>query len=174
MKKILFVLFASLLVLSACGNDDSKEEKKTEQKEKKSEKKENKKEEKSIEEKQTSNTAQSPSQENVTVNDDQQPTTVGYNQSQNNQGNANLNGDIVVAPGWTEQQQQSEYEKYKQGQQEQIENGVEPGAQITYEEQMKANAEVAKQHGYTGIPNGDMMSTDKMDQFAREVIEEQN
>lgn len=173
MKKIIFVLFASLLVLSACGNDESKEEKKTEQKEKKSEKKENKKEEKSTEEKQASNTTQSPSQENVTVNDEQQ-TTVGYNQSQNNQGNANLNGDVVAAPGWTEQQQQSEYEKYKQGQQEQIENGVDPGSQITYEEQMKANAEVAKQHGYTGIPNGDMMSTDKMDQFAREVIEEQN
>ena len=26
----------------------------------------------------------------------------------------------------------------------------------SYEEQMRANAKVAKQNGYTGIPNGDM------------------
>ncbi|MDQ7114949.1 hypothetical protein [Staphylococcus simulans] len=30
---------------------------------------------------------------------------------------------------------------------------------------MRANAEVAKQHGYTGIPNGDMGATEEMNEF---------
>ncbi|WP_274316309.1 membrane lipoprotein lipid attachment site-containing protein [Staphylococcus hyicus] len=81
MKKIIFVLFASLLVLSACGNDESKEEKKTEQKEeKKAEKKEKKQENKSSEEAQAS-TSQNSTEENTTVNNSQQPTS---NESQDN------------------------------------------------------------------------------------------
>ncbi|MGS5040210.1 hypothetical protein ACVDHH_01105 [Staphylococcus saprophyticus] len=30
----------------------------------------------------------------------------------------------------------------------------------TDQEKMEANAKVAKEHGFTGIPNGDMMSSD--------------
>ncbi|MCQ9301298.1 hypothetical protein BUZ57_06690 [Staphylococcus hyicus] len=154
MKKILFVLFASLLVLSACGNNSEKEskekssnssiEKKKEKNEdKKAEKKEKKQDNKTNEESQTSYTTQNPSEENTTFNNHQQSIPVENNQSQNDQWNTNLNGDVVVAPGWTEQQQKSEYEKYKEGQMEQIQRGIEPGAQITHEEQIKENIESA-------------------------------
>ncbi|WP_157951740.1 hypothetical protein [Staphylococcus agnetis] len=87
MKKILFVLFASLLVLSACGNDESKEEKKSEQKEeKKAEKKEKKQEDKINENTQTSSAPQRSNEENSAVNNNQQPTAVDNgNQVQNGQ-----------------------------------------------------------------------------------------
>ena len=33
---------------------------------------------------------------------------------------------------------------------------------------MEANARVAKQHGYTGIPNGDTGATEEMEAFLKE------
>ncbi|MGW7796887.1 hypothetical protein, partial [Staphylococcus xylosus] len=35
----------------------------------------------------------------------------------------------------------------------------------TEQEKAEANAEVARQHGYTGIPNGDVGATEEMEQF---------
>ncbi|MDU0452295.1 hypothetical protein [Staphylococcus chromogenes] len=124
MKKILIVLFASLLVLSACGNDDMKEEKKTEQKEKKSEKKE---------EKQTSNTTQTPTQEDTTVNDNQQPTTVDYNHPQNYQESNNINENVNVSNGETEQQQEPTKEEIYEWDKQNIQGGTDAGL-IDYDE----------------------------------------
>lgn len=114
MKKILFVLFASLLVLSACGNDDSKEEKKTEQKEeKKYEKKEKKQENKSSEETQTSSTSQNSTEENTTVNNNQQPATVD-NGSQPQSGQQVVKQQTNVNNPQPNQQNQNseEYQRY--------------------------------------------------------------
>lgn len=48
----------------------------------------------------------------------------------------------------------------------------------TEQEKMEANAKVAKEHGFTGIPNGDMGSTEEMEawlkeQEAKEEMEEE-
>ena len=118
MKKVLFLIFASLLVLGACGQEEEKKEKdnKTETT-KKSEKKETQKKTDDKKENKEDKTKEN------TDNNDQQS-----NEQQDNQVN---------------EQQQA---------QEQQANQQEP----SFEEQMRANAKVAKQNGYTGIPNGDM------------------
>lgn len=79
MKKILFVLFASLLVLSACGNQGEKESK-----EKPSnstvEKKKEKKEEKSTEEKESNNTNEASTEKTQMSNTNEGQASVDKNQ----------------------------------------------------------------------------------------------
>lgn len=55
-------------------------------------------------------------------------------------------------------------------QQNQQSNQEPPQQEPSYEEQMRANAEVAKQHGYTGIPNGDagMIDYDEVERILEE------
>ncbi|MDU6258024.1 MAG: hypothetical protein E6622_11880, partial [Staphylococcus epidermidis] len=50
------------------------------------------------------------------------------------------------------EQQDNQVNEQQQAQEQQANQQQEP----SYEEQMRANAKVAKQNGYTGIPNGDM------------------
>lgn len=115
MKKLLFMLLASFLLLSACGNEeesnlDDKKETKSEDKDKESDKEQetDKKEDKSDE--------QVATQEQVNTQE-QQP---------------------VQSEEQTPTQQES-----------------------TDQEKMKANAKVAKEHGFTGIPNGDASMLDE-------------
>ncbi|UEX90873.1 hypothetical protein [Staphylococcus ratti] len=133
MKKVLFTLIACLFILSACGNDenkkdDKKSEPKQEQKDKnKKRSNENNEQNEKSNEVNNENTQEYNTQNNQQQNLQNQPVQ----QPNDNQANTNLNDDHVVSPGWTEQEQQAEYEKYKQGQKEQIENGIEPGAEVT-------------------------------------------
>lgn len=122
MKKVLFLLLASFLVLAACGQEESKLEDK---KETKSSSKDKKKED-----------------ENKKSNDDKKETSNADNNQQEETQQAN-----------TQQQTQSTQEQ-PQTVQEQSPMQQEPTAQ----EKAEANAKVAKEHGYTGLPNGDAHS----------------
>ena len=120
MKKLLVLLFASLLVLGACGQEESKLEDK---KETKSSSKESKKDDKKSD-------------------DDKKETS-----------NADKNQQEETQQANTQQQTQSTQEQ-PQTVQEQSPMQQEPTAQ----EKAEANAKVAKEHGYTGLPNGDAHS----------------
>lgn len=120
MKKIVFLLLASFLVLAACGQEESKLEDK---KETKSSSKESKKDDKKSD-------------------DDKKETSNADNNQQEEKQQAN-----------TQQQTQSTQEQ-PQTVQEQSPMQQEPTAQ----EKAEANAKVAKEHGYTGLPNGDAHS----------------
>ena len=120
MKKVLFLLLASFLVLAACGEEESKLEDK---KETKSSSKESKKDDKKSD-------------------DDKKETSNADNNQQDEKKQAN-----------TQQQTQSTQEQ-PQTVQEQSPMQQEPTAQ----EKAEANAKVAKEHGYTGLPNGDAHS----------------
>ena len=120
MKKVVFLLLASFLVLAACGQEESKLEDK---KETKSSSKESKKEDKKSEE-------------------DKKETSNADNNQQEETQQAN-----------TQQQTQSTQEQ-PQTVQEQSPMQQEPTAQ----EKAEANAKIAKEHGYTGLPNGDAHS----------------
>ncbi|MCS4485273.1 hypothetical protein [Staphylococcus americanisciuri] len=127
MKKLLGILLASTLVLNACSNDkkDAKEEPKKETKEK-TEKQKAIKDEKAKE------------------NDK------GKDLTESSETNAT---QISVENQYSQYSQSSQTEQISQSDQQEFEAFYEQLP--TYEEQMRANAEVAKQHGYTGIPNGD-------------------
>lgn len=120
MKKVVFLILASFLVLAACGQEESKLEDK---KETKSSSKESKKDDKKSD-------------------DDKKETS-----------NADSNQQEETQQANTQQQTQSTQEQ-PQTVQEQSPMQQEPTAQ----EKAEANAKVAKEHGYTGLPNGDAHS----------------
>ncbi len=122
MKKVVFLLLASFLVLAACGQEEGKSEDK---KETKSSSKDKKKED-----------------ENKKSNDDKKETSNADNNQQEKTQQAN-----------TQRQTQSTQEQ-PQTVQEQSPMQQEPTAQ----EKAEANAKVAKEHDYTGLPNGDAHS----------------
>ncbi|MBW0761383.1 hypothetical protein [Mammaliicoccus lentus] len=161
MKKLLFILFASLLVLGACGkkeettskeentkkteSNDKKEETKKEDKIKKKEDKDKesaenskpKTEEQSTEEVTTEepqsveeDTTEEPAQDQPAQDDSftsgptgQYPANLNPDESLN----TNLNGEHVISPGWTEDEQDTAYQEYLQAKQEQARHGVVPG-----------------------------------------------
>lgn len=120
MKKVVFLILASFLVLAACGQEESKLEDK---KETKSSSKESKKDDKKSD-------------------DDKKETS-----------NADSNQQEETQQANTQQQTQSTQEQ-PQTVQEQSPMQQEPTAQ----KKAEANAKVAKEHGYTGLPNGDAHS----------------
>ncbi|MEB8147423.1 hypothetical protein NGH48_04375 [Staphylococcus xylosus] len=117
MKKLLFLLLVSFLVLGACGN---KEESKSEDKK---ETKSSKKDDKESNDSKKTNDKKDKSEEQVAKQDE---TTQ------------------------TQEQVNNEEQQLVQSQ-EQTPTQQEP----TEQEKMEANAKVAKEHGFTGIPNGD-------------------
>lgn len=128
MKKVLFLLLASFLILAACGNkeesrlDDNKETKSSEKdgKKKNDKKSDDTKEDKSDDEKSNEDTKQVSENENT---QEQQ------------------------APVDSQQQVQSQEQTTQQAPAQQ---------ELTEQEKMESNAKVAKEHGYTGVPNGDV------------------
>lgn len=129
MKKLLFLLLASFLVLAACGQEESKSEDK---KEAKASDKESKKDDKK-------------SDDNKEKSEDK--------------SNDKSNEEVATQDETTEQTVQSQEQVNTQEQQpvqsqEQAPVQQEPTAQ----EKAEANAKVAKEHGYTGLPNGDAHS----------------
>ena len=129
MKKVLFLLLASFLVLAACGN---KEESKSEdKKETKSSKKDDKKsnDDKNSNDNKKTDDEKSTSNEQVATEDETTQTQEQVN---------------------TQEQQPVQSQKQTPTQQE-----------PTDQEKMEANAKVAKEHGFTGIPNGDVGMLDE-------------
>lgn len=129
MKKVLYLLLASFLVLAACGN---KEESKSEdKKETKSASKEDKKENES--KKSNDDKKEDSDKEDATNTDESQ------------QANTEQQPQNVEQPQSTQEPIQSQEQQPVQ---------QEP----TDQEKAEANAKVAKENGYTGIPNGDAHS----------------
>ncbi|KKI52914.1 Phage protein [Staphylococcus equorum subsp. equorum] len=142
MKKILFLLMASFLVLAACGQEESKLDDK---KETKSEDKESKKDDKdsdkgSDEEKDKSD---DKSNEEVATQDETTEQPVESQEQVNTQEQQPVQSQ-EEAPVVEEQPVQQE---------------------PTDQEKMEANAKVAKEHGYTGIPNGDAGLLEPADEY---------
>lgn len=137
MKKVLFLILASFLVLTACGN---KEEIKSEdKKESKSSSKDDKKKEES---KKSNDDKKEKSDKEDT--DKKEDSTTDDTQQENNEQQK----EAVEQPQSTQEPvQQPQTVKEQPVQQE-----------PTLQEKANANAKVAKEHGYTGIPNGDAMS----------------
>ena len=121
MKKVVFLLLASFLVLAACGQE---EKSKTEDKQ------------------ETKSSSKDKKKEDKKSDDDKKETSNADNNQQEETQQAN-----------TQQQTQSTQEQ-PQTVQEQSPMQQEPTAQ----EKAEANAKVAKEHGYTGLPNGDAHS----------------
>lgn len=145
MKKLIFLLLASFLVISACGQ---KEESKSEETKKATEDKKEKDNKKKDKEKPDKNAENEESAENQ-----QQDTT---NQEDENQ------------------QQEVQQSNAQQQIDEQTNQQADDQQPLT-QEQMEANAKVAKQHGYTGIPNGDagMIDYDEVDRILEENRQKQ-
>ena len=120
MKKLLFLVLSSFLVLAACGNND--EDKKEGKKETKSTDKESKKDDKKSDEYKESK----PDEEKSKTDD-------------------KSSEEVATKDESTEQTVESQEQEPVQ---------QEPTAQ----EKAEANAKVAKEHGYTGLPNGDAHS----------------
>lgn len=149
MKKVLFLLLASFLVLAACGNEASQEKDNKTETTKKEEKQD--KQNKSDDKKEKKN--------DKSKEDKQQEDKVDNEQQNNEQQEQEANEQQV-------EQQQAQEQQTNQQQANQAPQQQEP----SYEEQMRANAKVAKQHGYTGIPNGDagMIDYDEVDRILEE------
>ena len=142
MKKVFYLVLASFLTLAACGNEASQEKDNKTETTKKEEKQD--KQNKSDDKKEKKN--------DKSKEDKQQEDKVDNEQQNNEQQEQQVN-----------EQQQVEQQ---QAQEQQTNQQQEP----SYEEQMRANAKVAKQHGYTGIPNGDagMIDYDEVDRILEE------
>ena len=153
MKKLLGTLFAATLVLSACSQDDTKKdenkkaesttEKKTDDKKDKKTKEDKKsKEEKKSQENEDNKSTQD---DNSTEEQDTQETATNeqvQSQQQTQQANNNQNNEYDNTSG------------------------------LLNQDQMEANARVAKENGYTGIPNGDIGAAEEMEAYAKQRYEE--
>jgi len=142
MKKILFLILASFLVLAACGNkeesrlEDNKEETKTSEKEK------NKDDKKKDDDKEKEK-SDDKSNEEVATQDETTEQPVQSQEQVNTQEQQPVQSQ-EQAPVVEEQPVQQE---------------------PTDQEKMEANAKVAKEHGYTGIPNGDAGLLEPADEY---------
>ncbi|KXA41226.1 hypothetical protein [Staphylococcus simulans] len=173
MKKLLIPLFSSLLLLTACGNSDESN-KETAKNETKTHEKENKNNEKTQKKKNEQNNNQekqenSESTEQVNEESVNDQANLGAPNSQRS-----TNEQYQDSPQANEQIHQQQL-PVNQARQQAINEGIdmdnpsdaeierlrELSKQSPYglqepsiEQQMRANANIAKQHGYTGIPNG--------------------
>ena len=151
MKKVFYLVLASFLALAACGNEASQEKDNKTETTKKEEKQD--KQNKSDDKKEKKN--------DKSKEDEQQEDKVDNEQQNNEQQEQEANEQQQAQEQQTQEQQVNEQQQANQASQQQ-----EP----SYEEQMRANAKVAKQHGYTGIPNGDagMIDYDEVDRILEE------
>lgn len=130
MKKLLFLLMASFLVLAACGNEESKSEDKKETKTSDKENDKKKDDDKKENESNKKDKAEDKEKEEVATQDET-----------------------------TEQSQEQVNTQEQQPTQQPVQSQEQPSQQEpTLQEKADANAKVAKEHGYTGVPNGDAMS----------------
>lgn len=140
MKKVVFLLLASFLVLSACGNEESKLEDKKETKT--SDKESNKDDMKKDDDKEKEK-SDDKSNEEVATQDETTEQPVQSQEQVNTQEQQPVQSQ-EQAPVVEEQPVQQE---------------------PTDQEKMEANAKVAKEHGYTGIPNGDAGLLEPADEY---------
>lgn len=140
MKKVLFLLLASFLVLAACGNKEEsrlEDKKETNESDKESKKDDDKKTDKDKEK------SDDKSNEEVATQDETTEQPVQSQEQVNTQKQQPVQSQ-EQAPVVEEQPVQQE---------------------PTDQEKMEANAKVAKEHGYTGIPNGDAGLLEPADEY---------
>ncbi|RZI02052.1 hypothetical protein [Staphylococcus condimenti] len=137
MKKVFYLVLASFLALAACGNEASQEKDNKTETTKKEEKQD--KQNKSDDKKEKKN--------DKSKEDEQQEDKVDNEQQNNEQQEQEANEQQQAQEQQTQEQQVNEQQQANQASQP---------PEASYEEKMRANAKVAKQHGYTGIPNGDV------------------
>ncbi|MDW4484569.1 hypothetical protein QI140_03770 [Staphylococcus saprophyticus] len=138
MKKVVFLLLASFLVLAACGN----------------------KEESRLEDKKETKASDKESKKDDNKKDDDKKSDDKSNE------------EVATQDGTTEQPVQSQEQVNTQEQQPVQSQEQAPVVEEqpfqqepTDQEKMEANAKVAKEHGYTGIPNGDAGLLEPADEY---------
>lgn len=155
MKKLLFLLMASFLVLAACGNEE--ESKIEDKKETKSIDKESKKDDKKSDDDKEKSEDKSDDKSNEEVANEEP-------QSQEQQSTEQPVQSQEQAPVVEEQQVDPHGgEIPNEGYSEEELKALE--GEPTEQEKMEANAKVAKEHGYTGIPNGDAGLLEPADEY---------
>ena len=132
MKKIVFLLLARFLVLAACGQGESKLEDK---KETKSSSKESKKDDKKSDDDKEKEKSDDKSNEEVATQD-----------------------ETTEKPVQSQEQVNTQEQPIQSQEQEPVAEEQPVQQEPTLKEKAEANAKVAKEHGYTGVPNGDAMS----------------
>ena len=180
MKKFLALIFSSALVLGACGNDDAsndnsdtKSESKTEKKSEDKKDTKSKKDKKSKEEKKSQENEDNKStQENDSSKEPNTQETATNEQVQSQQQTQQ-----TQQPATQEQQQaqqNGEYDSTKHSDEYNASHPVSTDDDWTPEmieenerlnKEMEANAKVAKENGYTGIPNGDVGGVPTPDKY---------
>lgn len=165
MKKFLALIFSSTLILGACGSNDTSDDNSDTKSESKTEKKsEDKKDNKSKEEKksQENEDNKSTQEDNSTEEQNTQETAT------NEQVQSQQQTQQTQQPATQEQQQvqqNGEYDSTKHSDEYNASHPVSTDDDWTPEmieeneqlnKEMEANAKVAKENGYTGIPNGDV------------------
>lgn len=180
MKKFLALIFSSALILGACGNDDTsnkdsdtKSENKTEKKSEDKKDNKSKEDKKSKEEKKTQENEDSKStqEENSTEEQDTQETAT----SEQVQSQQQTQETTTQEQQQTQQvQQNGEYDSTKHSDEYNASHPVSTDDDWTPEmieenerlnKEMEANAKVAKENGYTGIPNGDVGGVPTPDKY---------
>ena len=180
MKKFLALIFSSALILGACGNDDASNKNSDTKLESKTEKKsDDKKDNKSKEDKKSKEEKKSQENEdNKSTQDDKSTEEQDTQESATNeQVQSQQQTQQTQQPATQEQQQaqqNGEYDSTKHSDEYNASHPVSTDDDWTPEmieenerfiKEMEANAKVAKENGYTGIPNGDVGGVPTPDKY---------
>lgn len=180
MKKFLALIFSSALVLGACGNDDASNDNSDTKSESKTEKKsEDKKDTKSKEDKKSKEEKKSQENEDnkSTQENDSSKEPNTQETATNEQVQSQQQTQQTQQPATQEQQQaqqNGEYDSTKHSDEYNASHPVSTDDDWTPEmieenerlnKEMEANAKVAKENGYTGIPNGDVGGVPTPDKY---------
>ncbi|WP_145452877.1 hypothetical protein [Staphylococcus hominis] len=168
MKKFLALIFSSALILGACGNDDTSNNNSDTKSERKTEKKSEDKKSKEEKKHQENEDSKSAQKDNSTEEQNTQETATNE-QTQSQQQ--------TQQPATQEQpqaQQNGEYDSTKHSDEYNASHPVSTDDDWTPEmieenerlnKEIEANAKVAKENGYTGIPNGDVGGVPTPDEY---------
>ena len=174
MKKFLALFFSSALILGACGNDDTSNKDSDTKSENKTEKKsEDKKDNKSKEDNKSQENEDSKSTQENNSTEEQNTQEAATNE----QAQSQQQTQQTQQPATQEQQQaqqNGEYDSTKHSDEYNASHPVSTDGDWTPEmieenerlnKEMEANAKVAKENGYTGIPNGDVGGVPTPDKY---------
>ena len=164
MKKLLGTLFAATLVLSACSQDDAKEDENKKAESITEKKADDKKDKKTKEDKKSKE--EKKSQENEDNKSTQEDNSTEEQTTQETASSEQVQSQQQTQETATQEQQQTQQANNNQNSEYDSASG------LLNQDQMEANARVAKENGYTGIPNGDIGAAEEMEAYAKQRYEE--
>ena len=164
MKRLLGTLIAATLVLSACSQDDTKEDENKKSESTTEKKADDKKDKKTKEDKKSKE--EKKSQENEDNESTQEDNSTEEQDTQETATNEQVQSQQQTQETATQEQQQTQQANNNQNSEYDSASG------LLNQDQMKANARVAKENGYTGIPNGDIGAAEEMEAYAKQRYEE--